>query len=230
MQFVEDDIGAVKFYRAGPFGRQAMRHTADNIPRVGDMWNDVACKNGVGVAVLRNNPLGDGDAEEIGDGGHTVLLGNLGNIARWIDAQHLDPGIGETLEKGSVVAGDLDGKSRRLQAARQHSVAEVPAVTVSRRRSAGHPIVMAEEILGRHRFGELQRSAGAASTQHQWDCRQILGQGLAQAIGRRLRTEIEHNIQRAIAADSAGLHGLPKFIGHAASARSRRSDYRTAGD
>ncbi len=137
VQLLENDVGAVELDRTRSVRTQAMRHAGDDVVGIGHVRNDVAGEYRVGFSVLRHDPPGDVQPEELGERRDAVLLGHGRDVLRGIDPEHAVAALGKPLQERPVVARHLDDTQRAGTAALDETVAEHRAVAA---RSSDVPV------------------------------------------------------------------------------------------
>ena len=87
MQSVQDGIRAMEFDRAGAAVGQAMGHARDHVLGIGHVGDHVARIYGIRRPSFGDDIARDGEAEEFGERGNSLLARDRGNVLRGIDAE-----------------------------------------------------------------------------------------------------------------------------------------------
>ena len=203
VQFLENHVGAVKLDGAGTIGLETVRHAGHNIVGVRDVRNDIPRKHCIGLTAPLDNAFGDFEAEEFGECADSIPFGHRGNILRRIHAEYAIATLNESLEKGAVIARDLDHEQRTGLAPRYKSLAKNPAIIARTVGRAGDPDVVHKEILRRDCLGQLNRAAFFAAA----DDKRIRGKRIrpfaAQVVCERLSSQIEYRCDFLALANAA---------------------------
>ena len=198
------------------------------------MGEDIVGVDDVGELALRCEPAGKLLVEELHDRRNALGLDReLGDVGRWLDAEHRDTALLVELQQVSIVACHLDHKTFRAKTAagdqRLDQHARVLDHRIGKRGGIG---VVAKEPLGRHRFADLYQRAMRAERELQREAVLRLVQliGGQQRIGERHATEIKHLLEIRLAAGSTprsqrltGHRAHQRFHGGAPASHSRSS-------
>ena len=94
---------------------QQHRQTADEVPQVRNVGQDIVGRDEIGGSVALHQLSGGGLAEETHLGPDPARLGGGGNVGGRLDPEDRDVRFHEMLKEISVVARDLDHKAMRSQ-------------------------------------------------------------------------------------------------------------------
>src|ERR1039457_4287052 len=148
------------------------RHAGQEAVHIQYVREDVVSVNDVSAVALSRKLLPKLAAEELSQGWNTLGLGDAGDVARGLDAQHGDTQALVVAQQVPVVAGDLDGQVPGAQASLGDDAVDQRARVSKHGVGVGRKIeVVAEELFRRNRVRDLDERTRGAKGEYQWVAR-----------------------------------------------------------
>ncbi len=174
-------------------------HALDEAVEIGDVGHHVVGDDHVGGPPFVAELLRQLGAEELGERGHSDLLGGLRLPRRGIDAEHRNPLLDEVAQEVAVVAGHLDDEAVTGEVPPLDQVERVASCVleqvVGERREV--EVIVDEQLLRRNVLEDLHERARPAERDLQGEARLgFVSRGrLHECVGQRGRPEVEEGLQ-----------------------------------
>ena len=195
----------------GPFRLQKTDHARDEIVKVGHLSQDIVTDDEVGFLALRNELVGEPEAEEVDKRGNALPNRDCRNIRSGFDAERRDTEWQEMLQQVSVVAGQFDNEAGRAETQPvPNRVAIRSGVRNPRRRVRGEVRIFPKYVLRADILPELNEEAAFADKHMEREiglhCVELLR--TQKALAERGHTKIDERMPKCRSAKPAAVSRL----------------------